>query len=47
MSSIVIFGAGGRAGRAVTAEARGRGHQVIAVVREPPSTVTSWRRASR
>ncbi|MFF5228098.1 NAD(P)-dependent oxidoreductase [Dactylosporangium sp. NPDC000521] len=35
MSSIVIFGAGGRAGRAVTAEALARGHQVTAVVREP------------
>lgn len=35
MSGIVIFGAGGRAGRAVTAEARGRGHRVTAVVRDP------------
>lgn len=35
MSSIVIFGAGGRAGRAATAEARDRGHQVTAVVRDP------------
>lgn len=35
MSGIVIFGAGGRAGRAVTAEARRRGHHVTAVVRDP------------
>jgi putative NADH-flavin reductase len=35
MSGIVIFGAGGRAGRAVTAEARARGHQLTAVVRDP------------
>ena len=35
MSQIVIFGAGGRAGRAVTAEARDRGHRVTAVVRDP------------
>ncbi|MDT0268507.1 NAD(P)H-binding protein [Streptomyces sp. DSM 44915] len=32
---IVIFGAGGRAGRAAVAEARRRGHQVTAVVRDP------------
>jgi putative NADH-flavin reductase len=35
MSQIVIFGAGGRAGRAAVAEARRRGHTVTAVVREP------------
>jgi uncharacterized protein len=35
MSSIVIFGAGGRAGRAITTEARKRGHHVTAVVRDP------------
>ncbi|WP_225822555.1 NAD(P)-dependent oxidoreductase [Streptomyces naphthomycinicus] len=35
MSGIVVFGAGGRAGRAVTAEARARGHAVTAVVRDP------------
>ncbi|MGW2458998.1 NAD(P)-dependent oxidoreductase [Streptomyces sp. NPDC001356] len=35
MSGIVVFGAGGRAGRAVTAEARARGYAVTAVVREP------------
>jgi putative NADH-flavin reductase len=35
MSRIVVFGAGGRAGRAAVAEARRRGHQVTAVVREP------------
>ncbi|MCP2168837.1 NAD(P)-dependent oxidoreductase [Goodfellowiella coeruleoviolacea] len=35
MSGIVVFGAGGRAGRQVVAEARGRGHQVTAVVRDP------------
>ncbi|MFG1842416.1 NAD(P)-dependent oxidoreductase [Micromonospora sp. NPDC049175] len=35
MSSIAIFGAGGRAGRAITAEARARGHRVTAVVRNP------------
>jgi hypothetical protein len=35
MAGIVVFGAGGRAGRAVTDEARGRGHRVTAVVRHP------------
>ncbi|MEU8088926.1 NAD(P)H-binding protein [Micromonospora sp. NPDC049101] len=38
MSSIAIFGAGGRAGRAITAEARARGHRVTAVVRNPETT---------
>ncbi|GIG88078.1 NAD(P)-dependent oxidoreductase [Plantactinospora endophytica] len=32
---IVVFGAGGRAGRQAVAEARRRGHRVTAVVREP------------
>ena len=32
---IVIFGAGGRAGRQAVAEAQRRGHQVTAVVRDP------------
>ncbi|WP_329125133.1 NAD(P)-dependent oxidoreductase [Streptomyces sp. NBC_01465] len=35
MSSIVVFGAGGRVGRAVLAEAVRRGHTVTAVVRDP------------
>ncbi|MET7640972.1 NAD(P)H-binding protein [Streptomyces sp. NPDC005438] len=35
MADIVIFGAGGRAGRAATTEARARGHRVTAVVRDP------------
>jgi uncharacterized protein len=35
MGGIAVFGAGGRAGRAITAEARARGHAVTAVVREP------------
>jgi uncharacterized protein len=35
MSKIVIFGAGGRAGRQAVAEARRRGHEVTAVVRDP------------
>jgi putative NADH-flavin reductase len=35
MSKIVVFGAGGRAGRAAVAEARRRGHEVTAVVRDP------------
>lgn len=35
MSRIVVFGAGGRAGRAAVAEARRRGHEVTAVVRDP------------
>jgi putative NADH-flavin reductase len=35
MTNIVIFGAGGRAGRAAIEEAGRRGHQVTAVVREP------------
>ena len=34
MSKIVVFGAGGRAGRRTVAEALGRGHQVTAVVRD-------------
>ncbi|MFC0041216.1 NAD(P)-dependent oxidoreductase [Actinomadura rayongensis] len=34
MSRIVVFGAGGRAGRRVVAEAAGRGHEVTAVVRD-------------
>lgn len=33
--NIVVFGAGGRAGRQVLAEARRRSHQVTAVVRDP------------
>ncbi|WP_049563028.1 NAD(P)-dependent oxidoreductase [Nonomuraea sp. SBT364] len=35
MGRYVIFGAGGRAGRQAVAEARRRGHQVTAVVRDP------------
>ncbi|SEH00769.1 hypothetical protein SAMN05444920_117200 [Nonomuraea solani] len=35
MSAIVVFGAGGRAGRRVVAEAAARGHEVTAVVRDP------------
>ncbi|WP_188193985.1 NAD(P)-dependent oxidoreductase [Nonomuraea sp. SYSU D8015] len=35
MGRIVVFGAGGRAGRRVVAEAAGRGHEVTAVVRDP------------
>ncbi|MFB9676447.1 NAD(P)-dependent oxidoreductase [Streptosporangium vulgare] len=35
MSRIVVFGAGGRAGRRTVAEAAARGHRVTAVVREP------------
>ncbi|MFD4182722.1 NAD(P)-dependent oxidoreductase [Rhodococcus sp. NPDC058514] len=35
MSRIIIFGAGGRAGRRAVAEAVGRGHRVTAVVRDP------------
>lgn len=35
MRTIVVFGAGGRAGRAAVAEARRRGHQVTATVRDP------------
>lgn len=34
MSRIVIFGAGGRAGRAAVGEALARGHEVTAVVRD-------------
>ncbi|WP_020574819.1 NAD(P)-dependent oxidoreductase [Actinopolymorpha alba] len=32
---VVVFGAGGRAGRRVVTEAQARGHQVTAVVRDP------------
>jgi putative NADH-flavin reductase len=35
MGKFVVFGAGGRAGRQAVAEARRRGHQVTAVVRDP------------
>ena len=35
MGMIVVFGAGGRAGRQAVAEARRRGHRVTAVVRDP------------
>ncbi|MFD7865628.1 NAD(P)-dependent oxidoreductase [Streptomyces sp. NPDC057682] len=35
MSRIVVFGAGGRAGRRAVAEAAARGHRVTAVVRDP------------
>jgi putative NADH-flavin reductase len=35
VSRIIVFGAGGRAGRRVVAEAVSRGHQVTAVVRDP------------
>ncbi len=35
MSRIVVFGAGGRAGRRTVAEAVARGRQVTAVVRDP------------
>ncbi len=35
MSRIIVFGAGGRAGRAVTREALSRGHEVTAAVRNP------------
>ncbi|ATE55195.1 NAD(P)-dependent oxidoreductase [Actinosynnema pretiosum] len=34
MSRIVVFGAGGKAGRAVVAEAVRRGHEVVAAVRD-------------
>jgi uncharacterized protein len=34
MTNIAVFGAGGRAGRAITAEALSRGHAVTAVVRD-------------
>jgi putative NADH-flavin reductase len=35
MNSIIVFGAGGRAGRRVVAEALSRGHRVTSVVRDP------------
>ncbi|MGI5273404.1 NAD(P)H-binding protein [Nonomuraea sp. CA-218870] len=35
--NIVVFGAGGRAGRQIVAEAHRRGHRVTAVVRDPAS----------
>jgi len=35
MTNIAVFGAGGRAGRAVTSEALRRGHTVTAIVRDP------------
>jgi putative NADH-flavin reductase len=40
MGNIVVFGAGGRAGRASVVEARRRGHLVTAVVREPGKYVS-------
>ncbi|WBB60199.1 NAD(P)H-binding protein [Streptomyces sp. WMMC500] len=35
MGRIVVYGAGGRAGRQAVAEARRRGHEVVAAVRDP------------
>jgi putative NADH-flavin reductase len=35
VSKILVIGAGGRAGRAAVAEARGRGHEVVGVARTP------------
>jgi putative NADH-flavin reductase len=35
VSRIIIFGAGGRAGRRIVSEAAARGHEVTAVVRDP------------
>ena len=35
MANIIVFGAGGRAGRPIVAEAARRGHTVTAVVRDP------------
>ena len=35
MSKVIVFGAGGRAGRRVVAEALARGHEVTAAVRDP------------
>lgn len=35
MSKVLVFGAGGRAGRAAVEEGRRRGHEVTAVVRDP------------
>ncbi|GAA1590934.1 NAD(P)-dependent oxidoreductase [Kribbella sancticallisti] len=35
MSKVLVFGAGGRAGRAAVEEARRRGHEVTAAVRNP------------
>lgn len=40
MSRIVIFGAGGRAGRHAVREAQARGHEVTAVVRDPSRYAT-------
>lgn len=37
MSKIVVFGGGGRSGRAVVEEGARRGHEVTAVVRDPAS----------
>lgn len=34
-AAVVVFGAGGRAGRAITGQARRNGHPVTAVVRDP------------
>ncbi|MBE1584759.1 NAD(P)-dependent oxidoreductase [Nonomuraea angiospora] len=42
MSRIVVFGAGGRAGVRVVAEAVGRGHEVTAVVRDPGRYAGAW-----
>ena len=35
MSTIIVFGAGGRAGRQIVSEAARDGHAVTAVVRDP------------
>ncbi|MFI7229006.1 NAD(P)-dependent oxidoreductase [Nonomuraea angiospora] len=42
MSRIVVFGAGGRAGVRVVAEAVERGHEVTAVVRDPGKYAGAW-----
>ncbi|WP_059009227.1 NAD(P)-dependent oxidoreductase [Streptomyces specialis] len=47
MSEIVVFGAGGRAGRQAVAEALRRGHGVTAVVRDPAKYAESAHEGAR
>jgi len=46
MSKVVVFGAAGRAGQRIVAEAAARGHEVTAVVRRPETprrlSPTEW-----
>ncbi len=44
---IAVLGATGRAGSAIVAEARKRGHDVLAVVRDPQKLRAGWAKPFR